>query len=58
MFIFFRFIRMPSPHDKYFLSKILLECLSNWNIDLKLSTIAVDNASNNDGMIKLVLDKL
>ncbi|KAK4589560.1 hypothetical protein RGQ29_020214 [Quercus rubra] len=53
-----RFIRMPSPHDKYSLSKILLECLSDWNIDLKLSAITVDNASNNDGMMKLVLDKL
>ena len=54
MFIFFRLIRMPSPHDKYSLSKILLECLSDWNIDLKLSAIAIDNAGNNDGMIKLV----
>ncbi|XP_065631430.1 zinc finger BED domain-containing protein RICESLEEPER 2-like [Quercus suber] len=36
-----RFIRMPSPHDKYSLSKILL-----------------NNASNNDGMMKLVSDKL
>ena len=49
---------MPSPHDKYSLSKILLECLSDWNIDLKLSAITVDNASNNDGMMKLVSDKL
>nr|XP_023922906.1 zinc finger BED domain-containing protein RICESLEEPER 2-like [Quercus suber] len=53
-----RFIRMPSPHDKYSLSKILLECLSDWNIDLKSSAITVDNASNNDGMMKLVSDKL
>ncbi|XP_065634594.1 zinc finger BED domain-containing protein RICESLEEPER 3-like [Quercus suber] len=53
-----RFICMPSPHDKYSLSKILLECLSDWNIDLKLSAIIVDNASNNDGMMKLVSDKL
>ncbi|KAL4653543.1 hypothetical protein ACB092_01G311300 [Castanea dentata] len=53
-----RFIRMPSPHDKYSLSKILLECLSDWNIEVKLSAITVDNASNNDGMMKLVSDKL
>ena len=54
---FFRFIRMPSPHDKYSLSKILLEYLSDWNINLKLSTIIVDNASHNNGMMKLVSDK-
>ncbi|KAL0012131.1 hypothetical protein SO802_007239 [Lithocarpus litseifolius] len=53
-----RFIRMPSPHDKFSLSKILLECLADWNIDLKLSAITVDNASNNDGMMKLISDKL
>ena len=53
---FFGFIIMPSPHDKYSLSKILLECLSDWNIDLKLS-VTIDNASNNDGMMKLVSDK-
>ncbi|XP_030969800.1 zinc finger BED domain-containing protein RICESLEEPER 2-like [Quercus lobata] len=46
-----RFIRMPSPHDKYFLSKILLECISDRNIDLKLFAITVDNASNDDAHI-------
>ena len=35
-----------------------MECLSDWNIDLKLSIITVDNASNNDGMMKLVSNKL
>ena len=49
---------MPSPHDKYCFSKILLECLFDWKLDLKLSTIIVDNASNNDGMMKLISDKL
>uniref|UniRef100_A0A7N2LNC3 Transposase n=1 Tax=Quercus lobata TaxID=97700 RepID=A0A7N2LNC3_QUELO len=53
-----RFICMPSPHDKYSLSKILLECLSDWKIDLKLSAITIDNTSNNDGMMKLISDKL
>ena len=38
------------------LSKILLECLFDWNIDLKLS-VTIDNASNNYGMMKLVSDK-
>ena len=49
---------MPSPHDKYSLSKILLECLSYWNIDLKLSATSVDNASNNDGVMKLISNKV
>ena len=44
--------------DKYSLSKILLECLSNWNIDLKLSVITVNSSSNNNGMMKIVSDKL
>ena len=38
------------------LSKILLECLFDWNIDFNLS-VTIDNASNNDGMMKLVSDK-
>ena len=58
MFIFFRFIHFPSPHDKYSLSKVFLECFSDLNIDSKLSAITVDNSSNNDDMMKLVSDKL
>ena len=58
MFIFFRFIHFPSPHDKYSFSKVLLECFSDLNIDSKLSAITVDNSSNNDDMMKLVSDKL
>ena len=55
---FFRFIHFLSPHDKYSLSKVFLECFSDWNIDSKLSAITVDNSSNNDDIMKLVSDKL
>ena len=59
IYVFFvRFIHFPSPHDKYSLSKVFLECFSDLNIDSKLSAITVDNSSNNDDMMKLVSDKL
>ena len=40
------------------LTKVLVDCFLEWNIDRKLSTITVDNCSTNDAMIRLHLNKL
>uniref|UniRef100_A0A2N9H0X0 Cyclic nucleotide-binding domain-containing protein n=1 Tax=Fagus sylvatica TaxID=28930 RepID=A0A2N9H0X0_FAGSY len=53
-----RFIYVPSPHTKEILCNVLLECLFEWNIDRKLSTVTVDNCTTNDAMLRMLLDKL
>ncbi|GMY21390.1 zinc finger BED domain-containing protein RICESLEEPER 2-like [Fagus crenata] len=53
-----RFIYVPSPHTKEVLSTILLECLLEWNVDRKLSTVTVDNCTTNDAMMRILLEKL
>ncbi|XP_022891877.1 zinc finger BED domain-containing protein RICESLEEPER 2-like [Olea europaea var. sylvestris] len=35
-----------------------MNCLFDWNIDQKLSTLTVDNCTTNDAMINIMLDKL
>ncbi|KAG5557770.1 hypothetical protein RHGRI_007881 [Rhododendron griersonianum] len=53
-----RFIYVPCPHTKEVLCDQLLNCLMDWNIDMKISSITVDNCSTNDAMIDLLWDKL
>ncbi|KAH1265815.1 Zinc finger BED domain-containing protein RICESLEEPER 2 [Glycine max] len=53
-----RFIYVPSPHTSERLCNALVECLLDWNIDTKLSTITLDNCSTNDCMIKKIKNKL
>ncbi|KAI8539165.1 hypothetical protein RHMOL_Rhmol09G0160200 [Rhododendron molle] len=53
-----RFIYVPCPHTKEVLCDQLLNCLMDWNIDRKISSITVDNCSTNDTMIDLLWDKL
>ncbi|XP_058181162.1 zinc finger BED domain-containing protein RICESLEEPER 2-like [Rhododendron vialii] len=53
-----RFIYVPCPHTKEVLCNQLLNCLIDWNIDRKISSITVDNCSTNDAMIDLLWDKL
>ncbi|KAG5521724.1 hypothetical protein RHGRI_034071 [Rhododendron griersonianum] len=53
-----RFIYVPCPHTKEVLCDQLLNCLMDWNIDRKISSITVDNCSTNDAMIDLLWDKL
>ncbi|WOL07995.1 zinc finger BED domain-containing protein RICESLEEPER 1-like [Canna indica] len=40
------------------LAEKMIESLTQWNIETKMSTITVDNCSSNDGMIRLVQEKL
>ncbi|XP_012570565.1 zinc finger BED domain-containing protein RICESLEEPER 2-like [Cicer arietinum] len=53
-----RFIYVPAPHTSKRLCKALVECLMDWNIDTKLSTITLDNCSTNDAIIEKIKDKL
>ncbi|XP_022883127.1 zinc finger BED domain-containing protein RICESLEEPER 2-like [Olea europaea var. sylvestris] len=53
-----KFIYVPCPHTAESLSTVLMDCLFDWNIDQKLSTLTVDNCTTNDAMINIMLDKL
>ncbi|KAJ1382732.1 Ribonuclease H-like superfamily [Sesbania bispinosa] len=53
-----RFIYMPAPHTSEVLANVLSQCLLDWNLDRKLSTLTVDNCTTNDAMIELLVDKL
>ena len=53
-----RFKYVPHPHNAATLSDALGECLMDWNIDNKISTVIVDNCATNDAMIPLLKDKL
>ena len=58
LLICFRFIYIPSPHTKEVISTVLLECLLEWNVDKKLSTVILDNCTTNDAMMRILLEKL
>ncbi|XP_020211813.1 zinc finger BED domain-containing protein RICESLEEPER 2 [Cajanus cajan] len=53
-----RFIYVPAPDSSDKLCNVLVDCLMDWNIDTKLSTITLDNCSTNDAMIEKIKDKL
>ncbi|CAN1815408.1 Putative AC transposase [Linum perenne] len=53
-----RFIYVPAPHTSDRLAKYLVECLMDWNVDSKVSTITLDNCSTNDKMIESIKKKL
>ncbi|TXG73028.1 hypothetical protein EZV62_001607 [Acer yangbiense] len=53
-----RFIYVPCPHTAETLCEALNDCLMDWNIDRKLSSITVDNCSTNKQMIPSLLEKL
>ncbi|XP_075091915.1 zinc finger BED domain-containing protein RICESLEEPER 2-like [Nicotiana tabacum] len=52
-----RFVYVPAPHDKDTLCNALLNCLLEWNLERRISTITVDNCSTNNAMIKTLLDE-
>ncbi|XP_073313441.1 zinc finger BED domain-containing protein RICESLEEPER 2-like [Primulina huaijiensis] len=53
-----RFMYVPCPHTVEILASALVECLLDWNLDSKLSTLTVDDCTTNDTMIEHILDKL
>ncbi|GJR74545.1 zinc finger BED domain-containing protein RICESLEEPER 2-like protein [Tanacetum coccineum] len=52
------FVYVPCPHTADVLADMLYDCLCDWNLDRKLSTIIVDNCTTNDAIINNLLDKL
>ncbi|XP_062080631.1 zinc finger BED domain-containing protein RICESLEEPER 2-like [Humulus lupulus] len=48
---------VPCPHDAVTLTDTLSSCLSEWNIEDKISTVTVDNCTTNDAMIPLLKEK-
>uniref|UniRef100_A0A7N0V8U3 Transposase n=1 Tax=Kalanchoe fedtschenkoi TaxID=63787 RepID=A0A7N0V8U3_KALFE len=46
------FQHIEYPHDGPALSKVLRDSILDWNIDKKLFSLVVDNASTNDWMVK------
>ncbi|KAL5552940.1 hypothetical protein UlMin_040341 [Ulmus minor] len=55
---FYRFMYVPCPHNAETISDALMGCLMDWNVDRKLSTLIVDNCTNNDAAIPIMKDKL
>ncbi|XP_038688704.1 zinc finger BED domain-containing protein RICESLEEPER 2-like [Tripterygium wilfordii] len=55
---FKRFIYVPCPHTAEVLTNAFIDCLLDWNLDCKLSTLTVDNCTTNDVMIEVILDKI
>ncbi|XP_057543992.1 zinc finger BED domain-containing protein RICESLEEPER 2-like [Amaranthus tricolor] len=52
------FLYLPCPHNKYTISKILVECLKSFNLDENISTITLDNCTTNDVVVDVLLEKL
>ncbi|CAN0859496.1 Zinc finger BED domain-containing protein RICESLEEPER 2 [Linum grandiflorum] len=53
-----RFIYVPAPHSSDRLADVLVNCMLDWNIDTKVSTVTLDNCSTNDAMIAKIKKKL
>ncbi|KAL4325625.1 hypothetical protein GQ457_11G026650 [Hibiscus cannabinus] len=49
-----RFTYVPCPHTAEVICDVLSESLMDWNIDNKISALALDNCSTNDKMMKLI----
>jgi len=49
---------VPAPHTSQVLAEVLVQCLMDWNLDRKVSTMNVDNCTTNDAMIECILDKI
>ncbi|KAF6153012.1 hypothetical protein GIB67_021617 [Kingdonia uniflora] len=45
------FVKMECDHTGEDISKVVMNCLLDWNIEQKLTTITLDNATSNDTMI-------
>ncbi|XP_059645224.1 zinc finger BED domain-containing protein RICESLEEPER 2-like isoform X1 [Cornus florida] len=53
-----RFISVPIPHEKEVLADVIMDCLLEWNIAHKVSTITVDSGSTDDEIFDILVDML
>ena len=49
---------VPAPHTSERLATVMANCMIDWNVDSKVSTITLDNCSTNDSMIDKIRQKL
>lgn len=45
---------MPTPHTAEILAEVLHECLLNFQLDRKLSTVTIDNSSTNYATMRTI----
>ncbi|XP_062110077.1 zinc finger BED domain-containing protein RICESLEEPER 2-like [Humulus lupulus] len=53
-----RFIYVPAPHTAKLLAKVLMECLVEWSLERKLSTLTLDKCTVNIAMMDQMKEKL
>ncbi|XP_062093715.1 zinc finger BED domain-containing protein RICESLEEPER 2-like [Humulus lupulus] len=53
-----RFIYVTVPHTAKLLAKVLMECLVEWSLERKLSTLTLDNCTVNIAMMDQMKEKL
>ena len=56
-YYFSRFVYVLSPYTKDVLTKVLVDCFLELNINRKLSIITVDNCNTNNAMIRILFNK-
>uniref|UniRef100_A0A8I6WYN8 Uncharacterized protein n=1 Tax=Hordeum vulgare subsp. vulgare TaxID=112509 RepID=A0A8I6WYN8_HORVV len=52
------FLELDPPHTGIVIADALYACVTDWNIETKVMSITLDNASNNDGAIEALKAKL
>ncbi|XP_074315151.1 zinc finger BED domain-containing protein RICESLEEPER 2-like [Silene latifolia] len=50
-----RFCFVPCPHTQGVIAKVLMDCLSQYGLESKISAVVVDNCTTNDAMMKIIL---
>ncbi|CAN1181091.1 Putative AC transposase [Linum perenne] len=53
-----RFIYVPAPHIADRLATIIVDCIVDWNVDAKASTITLNNCNTDDKMMDIIKMKL
>ncbi|KAM0826474.1 hypothetical protein ACQ4PT_068854 [Festuca glaucescens] len=53
-----RFAYVPCPHNGEVICQALYECLVDWHLEGKVSTITLDNCTSNDKAVEELTDKL
>ena len=48
---------MPCPHTNGVLAKILMDCVSQYVLANKISSVVVDSCTTNDAMMHVLLDE-
>ena len=56
--LYIRFAYVPAPHNGEVICQALHECLLDWHLERKLSTVTLDNCTSNDKAIDILIDKL